>query len=108
MLESCLDTLKPQEADTIRGRFYHGEKLKEIAKRQGCTLQYVRVQESNALRGLQRGANLRKLKAWREDIIAQYAYKTGFGMFRQMGASSVELTTEKLDKLSFYRTKIEP
>ena len=97
VLESCLDTLKPQEADTIRGRFYRGEKLKEIAERQGCTLQYVRVQESNALRGLRRGANLRKLKAWREDIIDQYAYKTGFGMFRQMGASSVEITVEKLD-----------
>ena len=97
VLESCLDTLKPQEADTIRGRFYRGEKLKEIAERQGYTFQYVRVQESNALRGLRRGANLRKLKAWREDIIDQYAYKTGFGMFRQMGASSVEITVEKLD-----------
>ena len=32
-----------------------------------------------------------------EDIIDQYAYKTGFGMFRQMGASSVEITVEKLD-----------
>ena len=29
--------------------------------------------------------------------IDQYAYKTGFGMFRQMGASSVEITVEKLD-----------
>ena len=98
VLESCLDTLKPHEADTIRGRFYRGETLKQIAERQGCTFQYVRVQEANALRGLRRGANLRKLKAWREDIIDQYAYKTGFGMFRQMGASSVEITVEKLGR----------
>ena len=97
VLESCLDTLKPTEADTIRGRFYRGETLKQIADRQGCTFQYIRIQEANALRGLGRGANLRKLKAWREDIIDQYAYKTGFGMFRQMGASSVEITAEKLD-----------
>lgn len=97
VLESCLDTLKPTEAETIRGRFYRGETLKQIAERQGCTFQYIRIQESNALRGLRRGANLRKLKAWREDIIDQYAYKTGFSMFRQLGASSVEITTEKLD-----------
>ena len=108
VLESCLDTLRPQEADTIRGRFYRGETLKQIAERQGCAFQYIRTLETNGLRSLRRGANLRKLKAWREDIIDQYAYKTGFGMFRQMGASSVELTTEKLDKLPFYRTKIEP
>ena len=102
VLESCLDTLKPQEADTIRGRFYRGEKLKEIADRQGCTFQYIRVQESNALRGLRRGANLRKLKAWREDIIDRNAYKTGFGMFRQMGASSVEITVERLNGIPYY------
>lgn len=105
VLESCLDTLKPTEAETIRGRFYRGETLKQIAERQGCTFQYIRVQESNALRGLRRGANLRKLKAWREDIIDQYAYKTGFSMFRQMGASSVEITAEKLDSEQESETK---
>ena len=61
VLESCLDTLKPHEADTIRGRFYRGEKLKEIAERQGCTFQYIRVQESNALRGLRRAHRGRAL-----------------------------------------------
>lgn len=98
VLESCLDTLRPQEADTIRGRFYRGETLKQIAERQGCAFQYIRTLETNGLRSLRRGANLRKLKAWREDIIDQYAYKTGFGMFRQMGASSVEITVEKLGR----------
>ena len=102
VLESCLDTLRPQEADTIRGRFYRGETLKQIAERQGCTFQYVRIQESNALRGLRRGANLRKLKAWREDIIDRNAYKTGFGMFRQLGASSVEITVERLNGIPYY------
>lgn len=97
VLESCLDTLKPQEADTIRGRFYRGEKLKEIAGRQGCTFQYVRTLEASGLRGLRRGANLRKLKAWREDIIGCYAYRSSFGMFRRMGASSVEITVERLN-----------
>ena len=46
VLESCLDTLKPQEADTIRGGSIVARRWKQIAERQGCTFQYIRVQEA--------------------------------------------------------------
>ncbi len=44
VLESCLDTLKPQEADTIRG----GSSWRDAETncRAACTFQYIRVQEA--------------------------------------------------------------
>lgn len=97
VLESCLDTLNPKEADTIRGRFYRGETFKEIAARRGCTIDHVRTQEANGLRGLRHPKNSRRLNAWREDIISAGAYKGGLIQFQRSGGSSVEITAEKLE-----------
>lgn len=96
-LQSCLSTLKEPEADTIRGRFYNGETFKEIAARRGCTVDRVRTWEINGLKGLRRPENMKRLKAWREDIISGGAYKGGLVHFRQTGGSSVEIMVEKLD-----------
>ena len=99
VLECCITSLPERKSDTIRGRYYRGETLKQIANRWGVSISSIKDLEKNSLRDLKRGQNYQRLKGWREDIISRYAYKGTMYPFKVFGGSVVERTVEKLDKL---------
>ena len=96
VLEKCLDTIKPIEADAVRMRFYEGLTLDETGKRLGVSRNMARAREFDGLRSLRRGESRRLLNPWREDIISRHAYHSGFSLWRNTGTSSTEYTAMKL------------
>lgn len=97
-LEECIDTLNPNQADTIRKKYFCGMNTRQIAERYGITEGLCRGRETEALRHLRRGKNFARLQKYREDIIASHAYRGGFDLWRDTGCSSVEHTVLKMEK----------
>ena len=94
-LEECIDTLNPEQAYTIRERYFDGRNFRQIAERHGITKGLCRGREAEALRHLRRGKNYAKLAKYQNDIISRCAYKSSFSLWRDTGCSSVEYTVLK-------------
>ena len=97
-LEECIDTLNPDQAYTIRERYFEGMNTRQIAERHGITEGLCRGRETEALRHLRRGKNYAKLAKYQNDIISRFAYKSSFSLWRDSGCSSVEYTVLKREK----------
>lgn len=97
-LEECIDTLNPDQAYTIRERYFEGMNTRQIAERHGITEGLCRGRETEALRHLRRGKNYAKLAKYQNDIISRFAYKSSFSLWRDSGCSSVEYTVLKMEK----------
>ena len=97
-LEECIDTLNPEQAYTIRERYFDGRNFRQIAERHGITKGLCRGREAEALRHLRRGKNYAKLAKYQNDIISRFAYKSSFSLWRDSGCSSTEYTVLKREK----------
>ena len=90
-------SLLPEACETlVRERYYSGKTLSQIAEECGVTLQAIRQREQKAFRLLRTGERLRILKAYRNETIDRYAYRSSLSAWKTSGASSTELTAERL------------
>lgn len=98
-LEVALSDLDPRWAETLRLRYYQSQTLEEIGGAFSVSGQTVTEWERKAVQRLRKR---RRLARHREEIISTHAYRSGPALFRKRGASSVELTVEKLEKVGRY------
>lgn len=98
VLEKCLDTLKPVEANTVRMRFYEGLTLEEVGKRLGVSRNMARSREADGLRNLRRGESGKMLKPWRADIISTSYHLGGLGKWKNTHTSSTEWAVLQMDE----------
>ena len=82
-LETCLESIDPEQAAAVRGRYYRNPPLR------GNSAMIER-----GIKGLRRCRGL--LKPYEVDIISRYAYNSGVGLWRESGYSSTEYTAQKL------------
>jgi RNA polymerase sigma factor (sigma-70 family) len=94
-LEACLKELPKQAEAVIRYRYYDNKTLEEIGATCSLSGERIRQIESQALDEM---AEMQRLRAHREDIIAENIYKGGFRQFKNTRTSSVERTVEKLER----------
>lgn len=83
---ASVDSLTPEQADTIRHRYKDGQTLKETAQAQGVSLGAVKSRERAALARLKHKPELRRI--WRD--YGGIIYHGGLQMFKRCG-SVVEL-----------------
>ena len=84
---ASVDSLTPEQADTIRHRYKDGQTLKETAQAQGVSLGAVKSRERAALARLKHKPELRRI--W-QDYGGGILYHGGLQMFKRCG-SVVEL-----------------
>ena len=100
-LNECIDTLPLNQQEIIRHVFWGRETLKAIGDSFGTSGEYVRQQETLALRSLRHPRVSRKLRPFIfQDIAEREAYKGGgFSKFRDTGMSSVERALERIERM---------
>lgn len=102
-LERCLSTLGEREQQVIRSHYCNGKTLKEIGQETGVSFQRVREIERH---GFSRMRKDKRLQIYRNEILETSAYSgTGLSSFRHSGASSVERTTEIMERIERDREK---
>ncbi len=98
-LDQCLDTLEVGQAEAVRGTYYEGLTAEETGKRLGVSASKATQLKQSGLRHLRRGKNLRRLKAFRDEIISTQAYHaTGFNAWKS-GGSVEERIILRLEEL---------
>ena len=95
-LNICIESLPKVESEIVCLRYYKGMTFKGISDKTGVPWQKARRLEAAGLRKLRTGNNLKRLKAYREDIINRHAYKSSFSIWNNTGYSSTEYTALKL------------
>lgn len=91
------ERLTEQQAAIITDRFYNNSTLKECGYNNGVSLERVRQIERDSLKRLRIS---HCLDGFKEDILTAKAYQgTGLYSFKNIQASSVERTVEKLESL---------
>lgn len=95
-LEKCLKELPEDEEKVIRLRYYNNATYEAIGHEIGSSRCNVRQAEQKAMRTLRRGKSMRRLKAYRDDIISTHAYKSSFERWKNSGYSSTEYTAFRL------------
>ena len=98
---ACVDDLKPQHRDMIRKRYQDGRTLKECSEKLGCSVEYARRIEQDAIRELRKSKHVKQLRPF---LTEQAAYSLGLrgnsvGSFRRNGSSS-ERAVILLERLS--------
>lgn len=97
-IESCLAELTLEQQRVIRLRYYENLSGPQAGERMGLAHKDIRSIESKALRALCHPSRLRRLQAYHDEIRNRHAwYSTGLAAWRNSGASSVELATERAD-----------
>ena len=95
-LERTLAKLNPQQADVLRGKYYMGYTLRQLAESMGCTPERAKALQAAALAAMRR--HLTELRPYLEDIRATHAYRgTGFAAWKNSG-SVEERTVERLER----------
>lgn len=99
-LDAAMETLEPQQQETIRGRFYDGRTLAQVSGRIGRSVNATRQIEAQALCRLRSPACMKMLGKYRDDIASAYGLRgTGLGTWRNTGTSSTESAAMKLWEL---------
>lgn len=96
-LDNCLSKLTPLQEWAIRQKYLAGHTLKEVAERQGCTPEYTRQVVNQGLRNLRKPQHAQELLPFLDEFEG-CAYRGSLNRFRSRGASSVELTVEKIEQ----------
>lgn len=97
-LHRCLDTMNQDRAEILRRRYLDGKTLREVAGDVGKSFQRVRSMERSGLSELRREPYWRRLRPFAEQLCTLAWRSTGLSSFENTGASSVELTIEKLEQ----------
>lgn len=104
---SCVDDLKPQQAEVIRGHFKDGKTLKECGELLGVSTERARQIEQRAIRELRRGRNVKRLRPYlTEQTAFSWGLKhNGIGSFERNGSSQewAMMRLEELTKMSLWQ-----
>lgn len=100
--KAMCECLNETQRRVICERYFKSNTLKQIAELAGMSTSAVYQNECNSLRKLRSyNAKTKAFDGFRNEILETSAYhNTGFASFSNYGASSVELATEKADKLT--------
>lgn len=98
-LDECLSKLPPLQAEAIRARFYDNLSCRAAGEKLGVTWSTIRAREADGLRNLRRGANIHRLRKYREEIISSAIHGTGFFAWDKHRTSSVEYAVLRLEAL---------
>ena len=108
-LWSCVDDLKPQQAEVVRGHFKDGKTLKECGELLGVSTERARQIEQKAIRELRRGRNVKRLRPY---LTEQAAFSwglqhNGISSFERCGSSQERamMRLEELTKMSIWQGK---
>ncbi len=85
-LEQRLSTLEGQQAEVIRGTYYKGLTAEETGKRLNVSASKVTRLKQSGLRKLRQGKNFKRLKEFREGIVAGIYQATGFSAWKYGGS----------------------
>lgn len=97
-LDGCLDSINQDRADVLRRQYYGGKTLREVAAETGRSFQRVQQIRSQALRELRREPYRQRLRPFAEYLDTLAWRSTTLSAFENTGASSVELTVEKMER----------
>ncbi len=86
-LYQCLDSIDEQPAAIIRGRFFDGLTREALAKQAGISAAHAQQLERKGMRQLRQGANVRRLKQYREEFNAGLCHGTSLSAWRYGGSS---------------------
>lgn len=87
-IEAAIHSLPEEEAETLRGRYYHDKTFAEIGKEIGTTAQRVRTLEYSGLKKLRQPSS--GLARFIEDTTNYYAH-VGVAAFQRTRTSAVEM-----------------
>lgn len=95
-LERSLARLDSRQADALRGKYYMGYTLQQLAESMGVSQERARQLQAKGLAAMRR--RLRELRPYLDEIRTTHAYRgTGFGAWKN-GGSVEERTTERLER----------
>lgn len=93
-LEEAMSKLSAREAKVIRGIYWEGQKLADLAETEGVATSRIGQDKNNALRKLSQNVRLRR---WADEVISVRAWRgTGWGAWNS-GGSVEERTIEYLE-----------
>ena len=94
-LERALAKLDPRQADALRGKYYLGYTLRQLAESMGCAPDRAKALQMKGLAAIRRA---RELRPYLEEICTTHAYRgTGFSAWAY-GGSVEERTVERLER----------
>lgn len=95
-LERALAKLDPRQADALRGKYYLGYTLRQLAESMGISLERARQLQAKGMTAMRRHETL--LRPYLEEICTTHAYRgTGFSAWAY-GGSVEERTVERLER----------
>lgn len=97
-LEKSIALLPESQSGVVRERYWHNKKLQEIADELGVSKERIRQKEVEALKRLRRTATVTGLSAYVDDRVSYYS-GNGLRSYRERGASSVEYTVMRRERL---------
>lgn len=97
-LHRSVNALPDNLKAVINARYFDELTYTQIEKRLGVTVGGIKYLESKALRKLKCGENVKRLKPFADEIMTMALHSTGLKAFKNMQASSVELTAEYFER----------
>lgn len=98
-MERALNTLEDRQKRIIKGRYYDGETLADLARYVGVSTTRAQQIERQAMLSLRKSPISKLLRSFIEEMRAHYAWQgTGFCSWYNTGASSVERAAEKVEE----------
>lgn len=94
MLEAAIDKLPEKQRVIVRGRYFKGMRLSELAAQLNLTPASAHDLEVKARVRLRRNSTL---LPYRDEIISRYAYRGGYGTWKYTGLSPQEKTVIELE-----------
>lgn len=95
-LERALAKLDPRQADALRGKYFIGYTLRQLAESMGVSQERARQLQTKGLVAMRR--RVRELRPYLDEIRTTHAYRgTGFGAWKN-GGSVEERTAERLER----------
>lgn len=95
-LEHALAKLDPRQADALRGKYFIGYTLRQLAESMGVSQERARQLQTKGLAAMRR--RVRELRPYLDEIRTTHAYRgTGFGAWKN-GGSVEERTAERLER----------
>ena len=92
VLEKALNKLNPEDAETVRQRFFENKTLKDIATANGVSISRIREREARGLRGLRKTSTKKALEAFIE-------VRTPYYMTCRRGESPIEKIVLRRERL---------
>ncbi len=107
-LDVCIDALETKQAKAVRGAYFEGLTAEETGKLLNVSTSRAAQLKKAGLRKLRQGKSLRRLRAFRDEIISTQAYHaTGFNAWKS-GGSVEERIVIRLDELENPTPNLEP